>query len=41
MKQMIGMCRMRQTSKSLRVCGSIPFALSSTMTALSVAASVR
>ena len=41
MKVKIGMPRMRQTSKSLLVCGSTPLAVSMSMTALSAAASVR
>ena len=41
MKVKIGMWRMAQTLKSLRVCGSTPFAPSMTMTAESAAISVR
>ena len=41
MKVMIGTSRSRQTSKSFRVCVSMPLAASSTMTALSTAVSVR
>jgi hypothetical protein len=37
----MGMRRIRQTSKSLIVCGSTPFTLSMSMTALSTAESVR
>ena len=37
----IGIRRMRQTSKSLIVCGSTPLALSMSITAASAAASVR
>lgn len=37
----IGMWRMAQILKSLRVCGSMPLAASMTMTALSAAMSVR
>ena len=40
-KVMRGMPRVRQTSKSLSVCGSMPFAASSTITAASAAASTR
>jgi hypothetical protein len=41
MKVMIGTSRRRQTSNSLRVCGSMPLAASITMTAESTAVSVR
>ena len=41
MKVVIGTSRRRQTSNSFRVCDSIPFAASSTMTAESTAVSVR
>ena len=41
MKVKIGMWRMAQILKSLRVCGSMPLAASMTMTALSAAMSVR
>ena len=37
----MGMCRMAHILKSLRVCGSMPFAASMTMTAESAAISVR
>ena len=40
-KVMIGTERRRQTSNSLRVCGSIPLAASITMMAESTAVSVR
>ena len=40
-KVMIGTERMRHTSNSLRVCGSIPLAASITMIAESTAVSVR
>ena len=40
-KVMIGTLRMRQTSNSLRVCGSMPLAASITITAESTAVSVR
>ena len=40
-KVMIGTMRSRQTSNSLRVCGSMPLAASITMTAESTAVSVR
>ena len=41
MKVMIGVVRSRQTSKSLMVRASTPFAASMTITALSTAVSVR
>ena len=41
MKVKMGMCRMAQTRKSLRVWGSTPLAPSMTMTALSAAMRVR
>ena len=41
MKVTMGMSRSRQTSKSLRVWGSMPLAASSTMTAASAAVRVR
>ena len=41
MKVKIGICRIRQTSNNLRVCGSRPLAASSSITALSAAARVR
>jgi hypothetical protein len=41
MKVTRGRLRSRQTSNSLRVCGSMPFAASSTITAASAAASTR
>jgi hypothetical protein len=41
MKVTIGMSRSRQTSNSFSVCGSIPLAASSTITAASAAVSVR
>ncbi len=41
MKVMIGTSRRRQTSKSFRVCSSMPLAASITITAESTAVSVR
>jgi hypothetical protein len=41
MKVTIGMSRRRQTSNSFSVCGSMPLAASSTMTAASAAVRVR
>ena len=41
MNVMIGVLRMRQTSRSLMVCASTPFAASMTMTAESAAIRVR
>jgi hypothetical protein len=40
-KVMIGVLRRRQTSSSLMVCASTPFAASITMTAASTAVSTR
>ncbi len=40
-KVMTGMCRLRQTSNSFRVCGSRPLAESSSMIAQSTASSTR
>ena len=41
MKVMIGVLRMRQTSRSFTVCASTPLAASITMTAASTAVSTR